>query len=90
MLFVDEDGNRRPDQGDDVLRQETEPTSRHLRIVSTTGRQQLRYLPDGTSAGTNLTLSICNDHGELLGRVVVNNLGRPRSERPAKPASCPA
>ena len=90
MLFVDEDGNRRPDHGDDVLRQETEPTSRHLRIVSTAGRQQLRYLPDGTSAGTNLTLSICNDRGELLGRVVVNNLGRPRSERPAKPASCPA
>lgn len=90
MLFVDEDGNRRPDQEDDVLRQETEPTSRHLRIVSTAGRQQLRYLPDGTSAGTNLTLSICNDRGELLARVVVNNLGRPRSERPAGPSSCPA
>jgi type IV fimbrial biogenesis protein FimT len=90
MLFVDEDGNRRPDRGDDVLRVETEPTSRHLRIASSAGRQQLRYLPDGTSAGANLTLSICNARGELLGRVIVNNVGRPRSERPAQALPCPA
>ena len=90
MLFVDDDGNRKPDAGDDILRVDLEPTSRHLRIASSTGRQQLRYLPDGTSAGTNLTLSICNARGELLGQVIVNNAGRPRSERPARPLPCPA
>ena len=89
MLFHDEDGNRRPDGSDDILRVDLEPTSRHLRVISTVGRQQLRYLPDGRSAGTNLTLSICNRGGELLGRVIVNNMGRPRSERPAKPTACP-
>lgn len=90
MLFVDDDGNRRPDAGDDILRVELEPTSRHLRITSSAGRQQLRYLPDGTSAGANLTLSICNGRGELLAKVIVNNMGRPRSERPARPEACPA
>ena len=90
MLFADEDGNRAPDASDDIMRVELEPTSRHLRVVSTTGRQQLRYLPDGRSAGTNLTISICNQEQELLGRVIVNNMGRPRSERPAVPTPCPA
>ena len=90
MLFLDEDGNRKPDASDEILRVDLEPTSRHLRVVSTTGRQQLRYLPDGRSAGTNLTISICGKEGEVLGRVIVNNVGRPRSERPKTPANCPA
>lgn len=89
LLFVDEDGNRRPDAADDIVRVDQAPTSRHLRIVSSAGRQQLRYLPDGTSGGSNLTLSICNPRGELLGRVIVNNVGRPRSERPTTPLPCP-
>lgn len=90
MLFVDEDGNRRPDSSDEILRVDLEPTSRHLRVVSTVGRQQLRYLPDGRSAGSNLTLSICNRQGEVLSRVIVNNMGRPRSERPKQAMACPA
>ena len=89
MLFVDEDGNRKPDASEEVLRVDLEPTSRHLRVVSTVGRQQLRYLPDGRSAGANLTISICNKAGDVLGRVIVNNMGRPRSERPKLPTACP-
>ena len=89
MLFVDDDGNRKPDAGDDILRADLDPTSRHLRVISTSGRQQLRYQPDGSSAGSNLTLSICNAAGQLLGRVIVNNMGRPRSERPKAPTPCP-
>ena len=90
MLFIDDDGNRKPDASDEILRVDLEPTSRHLRVTSTAGRQQLRYLPDGRSAGTNLTLSICNQQQELLGQVIVNNMGRPRSERPKVPTPCPA
>ena len=90
MLFLDDDGNRKPDVNEDVLRVDLAPTSRHLRVVSTTGRQQLRYLPDGRSAGTNLTISICNQTGQLLGAVIVNNMGRPRSERPKVATPCPA
>lgn len=89
MLFADDDGNRKPDANEEIIRVDLEPTSRHLRVVSTTGRQQLRYLPDGRSAGTNLTVSICNQQQELLGQVIVNNMGRPRSERPKAPTPCP-
>ena len=89
MLFVDEDGNRRPDGSDDILRVDLEPTSRHLRVVSTRGREQLRYLPDGRSPGSNLTISICNDRSEVLARVIVNNAGRPRSERAEAGQACP-
>lgn len=88
MLFVDDDGNGRPDSGDDILRVDLEPTSRHLRVISTRGRQQLRYLPDGRSAGANLTISICSQDGAVLARVVVNNMGRPRSEHGVG-QSCP-
>ena len=90
MLFVDEDGNRRPDGSDDILRVDLEPTSRHLRVVSTRGREQLRYLPDGRSPGSNLTISICNDRSEVLARVIVNNAGRPRSERAEAGQACPS
>lgn len=90
MLFVDEDGNRRPDGSDDILRVDLEPTSQHLRVVSTRGREQLRYLPDGRSPGSNLTISICNDRSEVLARVIVNNMGRPRSERGSPGQSCPS
>jgi type IV fimbrial biogenesis protein FimT len=89
MLFLDDDGNRKPDTNDEILRVDLEPTSRHLRVASTTGRQQLRYLPDGSSAGTNLTISICNKQQQLLGQVIVNNMGRPRSELPKSPTACP-
>jgi type IV fimbrial biogenesis protein FimT len=89
MLFIDEDGNRQPDASDDILRIEQQPISKHLRIASTAGRQQLRYLSDGRSAGSNLTINICNQRGQLLGKVIVNNVGRPRSERYSGTAPCP-
>lgn len=89
MLFLDPDGNQRPDTADEVLRVETAPDRQGVRVVGTTGRPRLRYMPDGRSAGTNLTLSVCGATGELLGAVIVNNMGRPRSFRPTAPAPCP-
>ena len=89
MLFLDRDGNQRPDADGDILRRDLAPPSQHLRVVGTPGRPRLRYLPDGRSAGTNLTLSICSQDGRLLGSVIVNNAGRPRSERPKRPQPCP-
>lgn len=89
ILFIDRNDNRRLDAGDDLLRIDPEPRGRHLRLVGTRGRPQLRYLPDGRSAGTNLTIHVCNRRGEKVGAVIVNNAGRPRTERPGQAASCP-
>lgn len=89
MLFLDRDGNHRPDAADEILRVESDSGRPGLRLVGTTGRPRIRYLPDGRSAGSNVTISVCSAKGELLGAVIVNNMGRPRSFRPAAPAPCP-
>lgn len=89
LLFLDRDGNRQPDHPGDIVSADNTPTSRHLRLTSTAGRKQVRYLPDGRSAGSNLTISICNMKDELLTAVVVNNTGRARSAHPRTPTACP-
>ncbi len=89
LLFLDRDGNRRPDRASDILQADNVPLSRHLQLRSTAGRHQVRYLPDGRNGGTNLTLSICNRKGELLSSVIINTAGRARSARPQQPTACP-
>ena len=89
LLFIDRDGNRQPDHAQDIISADNTPLSRHLQLRSSAGRSQVRYRPDGSSAGSNLTVSICNRKGVLLSKVVVNNSGRARSERPAQPTPCP-
>ena len=59
-------------------------------IRSTAGRHRVRYLPNGMSSGTNVSLSLCSTADtRLIGRVFINNAGRTRSERPAALAACP-
>ncbi len=89
MLFLDADGNRRHDPGEEIIRVEATPTSRHLRILATRGRPQVRYMPDGRSAGSNVTISVCGRDDLLLGAVILNNMGRPRRSRPVAPQPCP-
>lgn len=89
ILFLDRNDDRRPDAADDILRVDLAPRSRHLRLPGTRGRPHLRYLPDGRSAGTNLTIHVCNRQGQRLGAVIVNNAGRARTERPKAPTPCP-
>lgn len=59
-----------------------------LAIHSSQGRPRLRYLPNGMSGGSNLTVSVC-EAGVLKSRVVVNNAGRIRSERARTATPCP-
>jgi len=87
LMFFDKDGNRRPDTREDILRDENAPIHPSLRILSSAGRPQLRYLPDGRSSGSNLTVRLCRE-GELLAQVVVNNAGRVRSETTSGSKPC--
>jgi type IV fimbrial biogenesis protein FimT len=87
LMFLDKDGNRRPDDPRDILRDERAPIHPSLRIVSSSGRPQFRYLPDGRSGGSNLTVELCQD-GALLGSVIVSMSGRVRSKRPTRAESC--
>lgn len=89
LLFDDIDGNHRSDQPDAVIRFDAPPSPSLLRVASARSRTFIRFKPDGRSAGTNLTISICCPEGTLLRQVIVNNAGRPRSERPKTPRPCP-
>lgn len=81
LMFFDADGNRQPDAREDILRDENAPIHPSLRILSSKGRPQIRYLPDGRSSGSgsNISVRLCRDD-KLLAQVVVNNVGRIRSE----------
>jgi len=49
-------------------------------VRSTGGRPLLTFRPDGSSAGSNVTLSLCHpDHPGLGRQIVLNNAGRARS-----------
>ncbi|VXB45530.1 conserved hypothetical protein [Luteimonas sp. 9C] len=88
IVFLDPDGNRRPDTAMELLREADAPSGAtgSLRLAST--RPFVRYQRDGRSAGTNLTVNVCRAD-RLGGQVVVNNLGRIRSSRPATDRPCP-
>ncbi|NYZ62725.1 GspH/FimT family pseudopilin [Luteimonas deserti] len=88
IVFADPDGNRRPDTLDQLLRVSSAPGtgSGAMRIGAT--RNFVRYQRDGRSAGTNLTIRVCSGD-TLAGQVIVNNLGRVRTARPARPTVCP-
>lgn len=88
LVFLDRSGTGRPDATADIVRAQQQPISASMQLSSTAGRTRIRYLPDGRSAGSNLTLSLCDDQGALLSRVIVNNTGRVRSERASASARC--
>lgn len=88
ITFLDPDGDRHPGTANDILHVD-QTTAERLRIVSNAGRWNVRYLADGRSAGSNLTFRLCTLDGKhLLGRVVVNNAGRTRRERPSQAIPC--
>jgi type IV fimbrial biogenesis protein FimT len=80
LSFRDPDGNRQPDEDNDIYRNDSVPDDPRIRIVSTQGRRYVRYQPTGMSYGTNLTIRICYD-GRVAGSVVLNSTGRARTVR---------
>ncbi|TNY27901.1 hypothetical protein BV497_01285 [Fulvimonas soli] len=54
-------------------------------IRSTAGRRSVRFRPDGSAAGSNLTLLFCPaGSAQADSRVIVSNAGRIRTERTAE------
>ena len=87
LLYRDPTRARQPAEAGHVLREERRSRPPHFQLKSSDGRPQLRYLPDGRSAGSNLRVRACL-RGRLHGEVVVNNLGRVRSTRAAGSQPC--
>lgn len=87
LVFLDDDRDRLPDTIADLLRS-TEPSTRlaAMQLVST--RPFVRFQGDGRAAHSNLSVHLCA-RAMLTGSVVVNRLGRVRSERAAPGTGCP-
>lgn len=88
LVFRDPDGNRQPDAPGDLLRASNAPAAGSERLQLTSTRPWLRYQPNGLAAHSNLTVNACA-RGQLQGKVVVNRLGRVRTERPKRATACP-
>ncbi|MCC4594724.1 GspH/FimT family pseudopilin [Xanthomonas campestris pv. phormiicola] len=88
MVYRDLDRQSQPTDPDSILGQETAPAAASMTVISNSGRRAVRFLPDGRSAGSNLSIRICGK-GRLLAEVVVNNAGRPRLAKAATSQACP-
>lgn len=76
IVFDDTDRNGQPDSAQDVLR--IGPGVPGL-VIDSAGRTAIRYQPDGSAGGSNLTIKLCDPTGHADPRaVIVSNPGRPR------------
>ena len=87
IVFADanQDGDR---DEDETLISAGDPQPEGVAITSTAGRTKVAYHADGTSPGSNLTLTLCDRRGaKLATSLVVNNAGRVRSGKPTAAAA---
>ena len=89
--IVYQDPGRDPQpQGSDTIIQRFEQVGGSLQLRSTSGRERVRFLPAGWAYGSNLSIRLCRPGRDgFLGSVIVNNAGRPRTERHPRGAPCP-
>jgi len=78
IVFRDPQETGRPAAGDVADRVQRDPGSQTIR--STAGRRLLSFRADGTSAGSNVTLLVCEPGHGIGRRVIVSNTGRARVE----------
>ena len=82
IVFDDHDRDGAPN-GDEDLISVAAPTP-GLVVLATVGRPRLTFRPDGSSAGSNVTITLCDERGVAQARsVVVSNVGRPRMGAPS-------
>ncbi|HHW4678191.1 MAG TPA: GspH/FimT family pseudopilin [Xylella sp.] len=83
------DWNRRsqPTSPEAIFQKQQISNTDAIRIVSTSRRPRVRFLPDGRSTGSNISISFCN-RDRLIGLITVNNSGRIRSNKVLHPKAC--
>lgn len=89
IAFIDHDSDRLHGPGDQIVRREDELPA-GVRLHGTAGRQRIVYQPNGGSAGTNITFTLCDRRGPKSAQaLVLSNGARLRHDR-AKPAAAAA
>ncbi|MBB1060358.1 GspH/FimT family pseudopilin [Marilutibacter spongiae] len=87
IVYADPDRQAAPVKADRVLEHDGR-VGHGLSIRSTPGRSRVRFSPDGWSAGHNLTIEVCTPRKGATHRIIVNNAGRPRTERLPRGQDC--
>jgi type IV fimbrial biogenesis protein FimT len=89
ILYQDAGRDDQP-RTEDMVIQRFDGIGDGLRLRSTTGRAHVRFQPTGWASGSNLSVRLCRaGDNEFLGSVIVNNAGRPRTERQHGSVPCP-
>lgn len=90
ITYIDDGRSDHPASAGAVIRHDG-PSGLHIAVRGSSGRHRVRFQPSGWASGANISLRVCSRQAsKLLGVVVVNNAGRPRSERQDAPEnSCP-
>jgi type IV fimbrial biogenesis protein FimT len=91
LVFEDSNGDHVYQSGEDLLA--TEPGLEHMMIRSNGGRRYVRFVANGSSPGSNSSISFCDLRGSSSARkLVISNLGRIRREAApeTRADSCPA
>ncbi|MEO7935581.1 MAG: GspH/FimT family pseudopilin [Dokdonella sp.] len=82
IAFFDSNRDGEHDTNEEILAL-SQAQSTGISILSTSGRHRIRYQADGTSDGSNLTLTFCDRRGPAsASTLVVSNAGRLRSGVP--------
>lgn len=81
IVFEDANQNNRRDEDEPLL--QVVDAQPGIAIATSSGRKFVRYRPDGSASGTDLTYTICDRRGASEATaVVVSNPGRVRDARP--------
>lgn len=90
IVFSDLNGDREKQEGEPLLKHAN--AVELLNITSSRSRSYLRFFPNGTSPGSNISILFCDKRGaDKAGTVTVSNTGRIRLQtKGSKPSqNCP-
>jgi len=90
IIFADLNGDRHRQTGEPLIRQMG--FTEHIGISSSASRSHLRFYPNGSAPGSNVTILFCDSRGAShAGTISVSNSGRIRSQTDGVPSSeiCP-
>jgi type IV fimbrial biogenesis protein FimT len=79
IVFEDHDGDREHDSGEPLRRRGSPPEA--VAVFTPVSRTALRFLPDGSAPGSNVSISLCGRGGPARARkLVISNIGRIRRD----------
>lgn len=79
IVFTDLNGDRHKQDGEPLLKHAG--AVEFMDISSSRSRSYLRFYPNGSAPGTNITIQFCDKRGaEHAGKIAVSNSGRIRME----------